>query len=165
MAGFVSRRRARARHAGAASRPPVAGSTLRRLPSSDGLLAWMMQRSRRPAAGARADRINYPALPEQSRMGRPVEEDAMTYATRAGQVLITVVALVGAQAVPAAAITKCDSLHADSWSAFYKPGDGSGIVRCDNSQQARRLETARQVVVRALEDRRRGRGFLAHCRH
>jgi hypothetical protein len=67
----------------------------------------------------------------------------MTYATRAGRVLITVVALVGAQAVPAAALTKCDmTFTLDSWSAFYKAGDGSGIVRCDNGQQARvRLES------------------------
>jgi hypothetical protein len=30
----------------------------------------------------------------------------------------------------------------DTWSAFYKEGDGSGVVRCDNGQQTRvRLET------------------------
>lgn len=53
------------------------------------------------------------------------------------------VGLVLATVAPAAALTKCDiTFTLDSWSAFYKEGDGSGIVRCDNGQQARvRLET------------------------
>lgn len=48
-----------------------------------------------------------------------------------------------ATATPALALTKCDmTFTLDSWSAFYKAGDGTGVVRCDNGQQVRvRLET------------------------
>lgn len=55
----------------------------------------------------------------------------------------TAVGLVLALASPAAALTKCDmTFTLDSWSVFYKEGDGSGVVRCDNGQQVRvRLET------------------------
>ena len=44
---------------------------------------------------------------------------------------------------PAWALTKCDmTFTLDTWSAFYKEGDGSGVVRCDNGQEIRvRLET------------------------
>jgi len=45
-------------------------------------------------------------------------------------------------AVPAQALTRCDmTFTLEGWSAFYKEADGSGVVRCDNGQQARvRLE-------------------------
>jgi hypothetical protein len=57
--------------------------------------------------------------------------------------IVTAAGLLLAVASPAAALTKCDMRFTlDSWSAFYKEGDGSGIVRCDNGQQVRvRLET------------------------
>ncbi len=57
-------------------------------------------------------------------------------------VVTTMVALVLA-VTPAAALTRCDmTFTLDSWSAFYKEGDGSGVVRCDNGQETRvRLET------------------------
>jgi hypothetical protein len=44
---------------------------------------------------------------------------------------------------PAWALTKCDlTFTLDTWSVFYKEGDGTGIVRCDNGQEVRvRLET------------------------
>jgi len=56
---------------------------------------------------------------------------------------VAAVGVVLAAVAPAAALTKCDmTFTLDSWSAFYKEGDGSAIVRCDNGQQARvRLET------------------------
>ena len=46
-------------------------------------------------------------------------------------------------ASPALALTKCTmSFTLEGWSMFYKEADGSGLVRCDNGQQARvRLET------------------------
>lgn len=46
-------------------------------------------------------------------------------------------------ASPVWALTKCDLTYTlDGWSAFYKESDGSGVVRCDNGQEARvRLET------------------------
>jgi hypothetical protein len=46
-------------------------------------------------------------------------------------------------ASPALALTKCDlTFTLEGWSAFYKEADGSGVVRCDNGQEARvRLET------------------------
>jgi hypothetical protein len=55
---------------------------------------------------------------------------------------VMMVALVLA-ATPAAALTRCDmTFTLDSWSIFYKEGDGSGVVRCDNGQETRvRLET------------------------
>ena len=52
-----------------------------------------------------------------------------------------VTAMSGAS--PAWALTKCDmTFTLDTWSVFYKEGDGSGVVRCDNGQEIRvRLET------------------------
>jgi hypothetical protein len=51
--------------------------------------------------------------------------------------------LVLATTSPSHALTKCDlSFTLEGWSAFYKEADGSGVVRCDNGQEARvRLET------------------------
>ncbi len=58
-------------------------------------------------------------------------------------VLAAWVGLVVMLASPALALTRCDmTFTLEGWSFFYKEADGSGVVRCDNGQEARvRLET------------------------
>lgn len=58
-------------------------------------------------------------------------------------VLAALVGVLVTAASPAFALTKCDlTFTLEGWSIFYKQADGSGLVRCDNGQQARvRLET------------------------
>lgn len=54
-----------------------------------------------------------------------------------------VVGLMVTAASPAVALTQCDlTFTLEGWSVFYKEAHGSGVVRCDNGQQAEvRLES------------------------
>jgi hypothetical protein len=61
----------------------------------------------------------------------------------AGRLVVAMVTgLLLARAVPAQALTRCDmTFTLEGWSVFYKEADGSGVVRCDDGQEARvRLE-------------------------
>lgn len=56
---------------------------------------------------------------------------------RSSRSLLWIAALSLLTASPALALTRCDlTFDLDSWSVFYKEGNGRGVVDCDNGQRA-----------------------------
>lgn len=52
-------------------------------------------------------------------------------------VVTTAAVVLAIGTAPAAALTKCDmTFSLEGWSVFYKEAEGSGVVRCDNGQEA-----------------------------
>ena len=52
--------------------------------------------------------------------------------------VVALVSVVLTTASPAFGLTRCDLTYTlEGWSVFYKEANGSGVVRCDNGQEAR----------------------------